>query len=119
VTSEEAVLAVTDALADCAVPYVLVGSFATNYYGIPRSFTACVGSAASFFASPSKERKLVPQLFVPQDPPLSTVQINSPTTAIPPTANKMFSIVFSFRAIRTHFISSRSILRASSARAHP
>jgi hypothetical protein len=33
----EAVLDVIAALEDCGVPYVLVGSYATNAYGIPRS----------------------------------------------------------------------------------
>lgn len=35
--SREAVLAVIDALHDCAISYMLSGSFATNYYAIPRS----------------------------------------------------------------------------------
>jgi hypothetical protein len=37
VTSEEATVAVIDALAALAVPYMLVGSFASNFYGVPRS----------------------------------------------------------------------------------
>ena len=36
-TAEEAVIAVTDALADLGISYMLVGSFSTNHYGIPRS----------------------------------------------------------------------------------
>jgi hypothetical protein len=36
-TGEEATLAVVDALERLAIPYMLVGSFASNYYGIPRS----------------------------------------------------------------------------------
>jgi hypothetical protein len=36
-TSEEATAAVIDALNALAVPYMLVGSFSSNYYGIPRS----------------------------------------------------------------------------------
>jgi len=36
-TSEEALLAVIDALESCGVPYMLVGSFASNFYGIGRS----------------------------------------------------------------------------------
>jgi hypothetical protein len=36
-TSEEATLAVIDALESLAVPYMLVGSLSSNYYGIPRS----------------------------------------------------------------------------------
>jgi hypothetical protein len=37
VTSEEAALAVIDALETLHIPYMLVGSFSSNYYGIPRS----------------------------------------------------------------------------------
>jgi hypothetical protein len=36
-TSEEAALAVIDGLEALQVPYMLVGSFSSNYYGIPRS----------------------------------------------------------------------------------
>ncbi|HEV3261003.1 MAG TPA: hypothetical protein VG013_29400 [Gemmataceae bacterium] len=36
-TSEEAAVAVIDALHDLAIPYILVGSFSSNYYGIGRS----------------------------------------------------------------------------------
>jgi hypothetical protein len=36
-TSEEAVLAVVEALDDLQVPYMLVGSFSSSAYGIPRS----------------------------------------------------------------------------------
>jgi len=36
-TSEEALLDVIDALEACGVPYMLVGSFASNFYGIGRS----------------------------------------------------------------------------------
>jgi len=36
-TNEEATLAVVDALTALRVPYMLVGSLATNFYGIPRS----------------------------------------------------------------------------------
>jgi hypothetical protein len=36
-TSEEAVLAVIDALEALGIPYMLVGSFSSNYYGIARS----------------------------------------------------------------------------------
>ena len=35
--SDEATAAVIDALNALAVPYLLVGSFASNFYGIPRS----------------------------------------------------------------------------------
>jgi hypothetical protein len=36
-TGEEATVAVIDALNELAIPYMLVGSFASNRYGIPRS----------------------------------------------------------------------------------
>lgn len=36
-TSVEAVTAAIDALDRAAIPYMLVGSFSSNYYGIPRS----------------------------------------------------------------------------------
>jgi hypothetical protein len=36
-TSEDATVAVIDALESLAVPYMLVGSLSSNYYGIPRS----------------------------------------------------------------------------------
>jgi hypothetical protein len=36
-TGEEATLAVIDALEGLAIPYMVVGSFSTNVYGIPRS----------------------------------------------------------------------------------
>jgi len=36
-TSEDAAVAVIDALHDLAIPYILVGSFSSNYYGIGRS----------------------------------------------------------------------------------
>ena len=36
-TSEEAALAVVRALESLGVPYMIVGSFSSNYYGIPRS----------------------------------------------------------------------------------
>src|SRR5262249_50667809 len=36
-TSEEAALAVIDALEKIGVPYMVVGSFSSNYYGIARS----------------------------------------------------------------------------------
>ncbi len=35
-TSEEAVLAVIDALEETSIPYMVVGSFSTNYYGVAR-----------------------------------------------------------------------------------
>ena len=35
--AEEIVLAVVDALISAEIPYLLSGSFASNYYGIPRS----------------------------------------------------------------------------------
>jgi hypothetical protein len=37
VTSEDAVVALVDALADQAVPYMLSGSLASNVYGVPRA----------------------------------------------------------------------------------
>jgi len=36
-TSDEAVIAVIDALGSLAVPYLLTGSLASNFYGIPRA----------------------------------------------------------------------------------
>lgn len=36
-TSDEAAAAVIDALESLRVPYMLVGSFASNYYGVPRA----------------------------------------------------------------------------------
>ncbi len=36
-TSEEAILAVIEALEALNIPYILVGSFSTSYYGVPRS----------------------------------------------------------------------------------
>ena len=33
----EAVLRAIEALEDCGIPYMLVGSYSTNAYGIPRS----------------------------------------------------------------------------------
>ncbi len=36
-TSTEAILNVLDALEDCGIPYMLVGSNSSNAYGIPRS----------------------------------------------------------------------------------
>jgi hypothetical protein len=37
-TAEESVmLHVADALSQCSIPYMLAGSFSSNYYGIPRS----------------------------------------------------------------------------------
>ena len=36
-TGEEATVAVIDALEALAIPYMLVGSFSSNYYGIPRA----------------------------------------------------------------------------------
>ena len=38
-TSEEATVAVIDALEALSIPYMLVGSFSSNYYGIGRSTT--------------------------------------------------------------------------------
>jgi hypothetical protein len=37
VTSDEATVAVIDVLNDLAVPYMLVGSLSSNFYGIPRA----------------------------------------------------------------------------------
>jgi hypothetical protein len=34
---ESVMLQVADALAHCSIPYLLAGSFSSNYYGIPRS----------------------------------------------------------------------------------
>lgn len=36
-TGREAVLTAIAALESCGIPYILVGSFSTNAYGIPRS----------------------------------------------------------------------------------
>ena len=36
-TSLDATVAVIDALEQLNIPYILVGSLSTNYYGIPRS----------------------------------------------------------------------------------
>ena len=36
-TNNEAVIAVIDALNELGIPYTLVGSYATNFYGVPRS----------------------------------------------------------------------------------
>jgi len=36
-TSEEAILAVVETLEALNIPYILVGSFSTSYYGVPRS----------------------------------------------------------------------------------
>lgn len=36
-TSDEAVIAVVDALDSLSIPYMVVGSFSTNLYGLPRS----------------------------------------------------------------------------------
>jgi len=37
VTNNEAVLATIDALNELGIPYALVGSYASNFYGVPRS----------------------------------------------------------------------------------
>ena len=36
-TGNEAVLQTVSALDECRIPYMLVGSYSTNVYGIPRS----------------------------------------------------------------------------------
>ena len=36
-TSQAAVVAIIDALEAASIPYMLVGSFSTNFHGIPRS----------------------------------------------------------------------------------
>jgi hypothetical protein len=46
VTADEAVIAVLDALAAAEVPYMIVGSLASNFHGIPRSTRAGYGDNA-------------------------------------------------------------------------
>ena len=40
-TGHEATLAVIDALEGCSIPYMLVGSYSSNVYGVERSNTRC------------------------------------------------------------------------------
>jgi hypothetical protein len=37
VTADEAVMTVIDSLEELGIPYFLSGSFASNYYGVPRA----------------------------------------------------------------------------------
>lgn len=68
-TPEEAVLAVIDALESTGVPYMLVGSFSSNYYGVARStqdadFVIQLGSESilSIGARLEAEFRLDPQM---------------------------------------------------------
>lgn len=68
-SQENLTLRVADALALCRVPYLLAGSFASNYYGIPRStkdadfvVQLAAGVGAEFVERLGDEFELDPQL---------------------------------------------------------
>ena len=100
-TGNEAVLGVVAALNQCNIPYMLVGSYSTNVYGIPRStqdadFVIELGETSIFELS----RRLAPSIRI--DPQLSFETVTMTRRYVAELVGTPFKIEFFLLSAEAH-----------------